>query len=180
MNGYPVFLDTEFTDRSNPKLISLGLVDLSGNRTFYAELTDTYRQEDCSPFVRAEVLPLLSGGEARMTAQQCRQKLARWIAAFEVRVRLVADYLEYDLYLVRALLGDAWPASLEPPGFRFDSSDYPSIQSSLIEARMSYYREAPGRHEHHALHDACALRASWLATLSLGREPGSVLQGERL
>lgn len=42
MNSYPVFLDTEFTDWSNPKLISLGLVDHSGNRTFYAELTDTY------------------------------------------------------------------------------------------------------------------------------------------
>lgn len=177
MNGYPVFLDTEFTDRSNPKLISLGLVDLSGNRTFYAELTDTYSREDCSPFVCAQVLPLFTGGEARMTALQCRQELVKWIETFAVPVRLVADYLEYDLYLVRALLGDAWPANLEPSGFQFDSSDYPSIQQSLVEARMSYYREAPDRHEHHALHDAAALRASWLAALSLGREPGGFQHG---
>lgn len=174
MNGHPIFLDTEFTDQSNPKLISLGLVDLSGNRTFYAELTDTYGREDCSPFVRVEVLPLLSGEETWMTAPQCRQELVRWIEAFGVSVRLVADYLEYDLYLVRALLGDVWPGNLEPSGLRFDSNDYPGIQSSLIEARMNYYREGSGWHEHHALHDAFALRASWLAALSLGREPGSV------
>lgn len=177
MNGYPVFLDTEFTDRSNPKLISLGLVDLSGSRTLYVELTDTYGREDCSPFVRAEVLPLLAGGEARMTAPQCRQELVKWIEAFGVPVRIVADYLEYDIYLLRALLGDAWPTNLEPSGFRFDSSDYPSIQQSLIEARMNYYREVPSRHEHHALHDALALRASWMQALSLGREPGSFQHG---
>ena len=86
MKAYPIFLDTEFTDRSNPKLVSIGLVDLSGNRTFYAELTDTYSPEDCSPFVRAEVLPLLAGVEARMTAQQCRQELAKWIEGFAVPV----------------------------------------------------------------------------------------------
>lgn len=177
MQGYPIFLDTEFTDRSNPKLIALGLVNLSGDRTFYAELTDTYEIDQCSPFVRAEVLPLLSGGETQMTTERCRHALAQWVVAFDVPVRLVADYLEYDLYLVRELLGAAWPANLEPSGLRFDSSDYPSIQQSLIEVRMSYYREAPDRPEHHALHDAYALRASWLTALSLGREPGSFQHG---
>lgn len=173
MNGYPVFLDTEFTDWSNPKLISLGLVDLSGNRTFYAELTDTYEVGQCSTFVRAEVLPLLSGGDSRMTTHRCRQALARWVEGFGGTVRVVADHLEYDLNLVRMLLDTAWPANLEPSGLRFDSSDYVNIQKSLTEARMGYYREAPGRHEHHALHDAFALRASWLRALSLGRRPGT-------
>jgi hypothetical protein len=88
-------------------------------------------------------------------------------------VRVVAGSLEYDLHLVRALLDTTWPANLDPSGLRFDSSDYVNIQKSLNEAHMSYYREVPGRYEHHALHDAYALRASWLRALSLGRKPGT-------
>ena len=54
-----IFFDTEFTELGlDPKLISIGLVSLHGEY-FYAELTDTWRLDDCSQFVRDMVLPEL-------------------------------------------------------------------------------------------------------------------------
>jgi len=71
-----IFFDTEFTDLcAKPKLISIGLVDETGERTFYAELTDTYEREDCGDFAIEIVLPLLDGGEACMTLPEVRERL---------------------------------------------------------------------------------------------------------
>ncbi len=56
-----VFLDTEYTNISQPALISIGLVADDG-REFYAELTDGWLACDCSPFV---VCPAVVAAHAR-------------------------------------------------------------------------------------------------------------------
>jgi len=38
---------------------TIGLITADGDRSFYAEQSDTYTQENCSDFVLLEVLPLL-------------------------------------------------------------------------------------------------------------------------
>jgi hypothetical protein len=173
MQNRLVFLDTEFTNWSTPRLISIGLVDLSGERIFYAELTDTYTASHCSPFVRENVLPLLSGGKSQMTTRECREALAAWFTGFEEQIEIVSDDLEYDFYLLRELLGDHWPTNLLPEGFQFMPKNYPKIEKRLTEARAHFYSDLPGRHEHHALDDARALRACWLEATSR-REGGSI------
>lgn len=57
-----VFFDTEFTELGiDPRLISIGLVSEDGERTFYAELSDTHVPSDCSDFAREAALPHLEG-----------------------------------------------------------------------------------------------------------------------
>lgn len=51
-----VFIDTEFTDFANLKLISIGFAAESGDE-FYAELS--FSVSDCSEFVREIVVPML-------------------------------------------------------------------------------------------------------------------------
>jgi hypothetical protein len=55
-----IFFDNEFTGLTdNAKLISIGLVDEPGLHEFYAELSDSYRLEECSEFCQRKVLPHL-------------------------------------------------------------------------------------------------------------------------
>jgi hypothetical protein len=62
-----IFFDTEFSDLSiAPRLVSIGLIS-EDERTFYAELSNTYEPKDCGSFTQETVLPLLQGGEALMT-----------------------------------------------------------------------------------------------------------------
>lgn len=87
-----VFLDCEFTNFDQPKLISIALVTEDGKHSFYAELTDTYKYADCSEFVIENVLPLLDAKEysppeanvnstvhAKMTFVQCSEYMKRWM-----------------------------------------------------------------------------------------------------
>jgi len=66
-----IFLDTEFTDLSKPRLISLGLVS-EDRQEFYRELTDTWTLDQCSLFVIAWVLPLLDDGN---TERRLKERL---------------------------------------------------------------------------------------------------------
>lgn len=56
-----IFFDTEFTNFTNPQLISIGLAAEDGQE-FYCELTDTWTLPECSLFVVGWVLPWLSWG----------------------------------------------------------------------------------------------------------------------
>jgi hypothetical protein len=168
MHKHLVFLDTEFTNWSTPRLISIGLVDLSGERNFYAELTDTYMATHCSTFVRERVLPLLTGAEAQLTSRECRDALVAWFAGFGGPVEIVSDCLEYDFYVLLDLLGHDWPANLPQVGLQFDARNDRAIQPNLVDARLHYYRGNSAQQKHHALHDALAMRASWLQASTLG------------
>ncbi|HEY6438019.1 MAG TPA: hypothetical protein VIY47_15620, partial [Ignavibacteriaceae bacterium] len=107
-----LFIDTEFTDLvPGNKLISIALVD-ENEEYFYAELTDTYELKDCSDFVIVYVLPLLRGGEYRMSSYDCALKLGNWIEDREEDCILGCDNPDWDIPHLRKLLEPCWPENL--------------------------------------------------------------------
>lgn len=125
-----VFFDTEFTDLlprdlSDPALISIGLVSQSGEQTFYAELNDSWTQQQCSSFVVEAVLPHLEGGAAVMHLEEMRSRLQSWITSFDEPVTLVSDNvvdwewlcnLELGMKNVAGwqLFGQSWQSQVMP------------------------------------------------------------------
>lgn len=166
-----VYLDTEFTHLFHPtketKLISIGLVTEDGERSFYAELSDSYDVSDCSDFVIEAVLPLLDAPElperidyknvyAKMTKSQCREHLAYWIAAIQEHVEINSDAPSYDWPLLTDLFhGYAWPILL----FKKCRNCYPSSihEDRYLQAEEHLYGGGIYR-RHHALDDVKVMR----------------------
>lgn len=83
-----IFFDTEFSGLIlDPKLISIGMIAEDGERTFYAELSDTYLASACEPFVLEAVLPHLQGGRG-LTDADVSAIIGR------IQSQLGASYLE--------------------------------------------------------------------------------------
>ena len=125
-----IFLDCEFTDLiPGNKLISIALVAEDG-KYFYAELTDTYQRSECSDFVMNVVLPLLRGGEYKMTHSECALQIAKWIEELGVDCMLACDNISWDLPHINCLLNKIglWPANLSKPVngkyFKFQIMDH--------------------------------------------------------
>jgi hypothetical protein len=161
-----IFFDTEFTDlAADAKLISIGMVDETGERSFYAELADTYHPDDVSEFVTSEVLPHLEGGPARMTMEELRKRLTTWLEAFGEPVQLATDSLAWDWpwihQIFRVLTAvPAWPKNLHPSPLVLTMNyliDFDNFEAALEQAF------ADGLRRHHALDDAKANRLGWIA-----------------
>lgn len=92
-----IFFDTEFSELGvDPRLISIGLVSEDGERSFYAELSDTYQLSDAGDFAWLAVLPLLESGETLMTMPELGERLLVWIETFGEPVTLTTDSLAWD------------------------------------------------------------------------------------
>lgn len=161
-----IFFDTEFTDLvAHAKLISIGFADEAGERTFYAELSDTWRLDDVGEFARDVVLPLLEGGTALMTMRELRKSLTDWLEAFDEPVQLATDSLAWDWRWIQEIFCPqgaipTWPPNLLPApllltiNYLIDFDEFePAIERAFAE----------GLHRHHALDDAKANRIGWLA-----------------
>lgn len=162
-----VYMDTEFTDFKDGRLISIGLITGDGERSFYAELTDNYIEADCSYFVLETVLPLLDAPElpsevdykavyARMTIDQCRHHLNAWFACLQEPVKVISD-AQFDHELLRALFRDhPWPATVDP------APHYVGLgHCEFLRYEAGTIRFFDKNHEyrrHHALDDAKAMR----------------------
>lgn len=108
------------------KLISIGLVDETGTKTFYAELTEGYTRSDCWQFVIEEVLPLLDATElpleldysaiyARMSFEQIREHLSAWFKQFDGPIALRSDSPELNLHFLNRIFNEhSWPENLLP------------------------------------------------------------------
>ena len=153
-----VFFDTEFTGLIvDPQLISIGLVDESGERLFYAELSDTYRLANVGDFAREAVLPQLEGGGARLTMAELNRGLGEWIKNFGEPVKLATDSLSWDWPWIHEIFEDqaTWPANLDGK---------PLILPQEAEFNLAIERTfADGLRRHHALDDARANRLAWFA-----------------
>ena len=152
-----IFFDTEFTELGvDPRLISIGMIAEDG-QTFYAELTDTYTQADCSHFAVEAVLPHLEGGKARMTMSELTLQLSNWLKAFKQPVILVCDSLAWDWMWIQEIFYpiETWPVNLDgkPKIIRCEP-----IFNAAVEAAFS-----SGLRRHHALDDAKANRSGWEA-----------------
>lgn len=152
-----LFLDTEYTGlhQRDPQLISLGLVAEDGSREFYVELSDTWRIDDCSIFVKREVLPLLEGNP--LSTRDAREALTIWFTNAPRVVQVACDSVT-DFGFLLALLGDARPQNLAPTYFDLRPLVDTTVYDSAVQ---NYYRLDPRMH--HALVDARAYQKGWLA-----------------
>lgn len=153
-----VFLDTEFTNFSNPRLISVGLVAENGQE-FYCELADGWAQSHCTDFVLDTVLPLLDG-VAVMKRDKAGEKLVDWLASLGGGVSVVSD-TEIDWYLLDMLIYPHVSDQLEIDGklLSWPRCAMARRHEALIEELLG---NEPSRH--HALVDARALKQVVLQT----------------
>ncbi|WP_175961287.1 3'-5' exoribonuclease [Burkholderia pyrrocinia] len=152
-----LFLDTEYTGlgQSRPQLISLALVAEDGQREFYVGVADTWTPDDCTAFVKREVLPLLDG--PRMPRAKACAELRTWLA-HAPRIVMVACDSETDWHFLLDLLGTPRPANLTDHYYDLRQLVDTTIYDRTVAA---YYQKDP--REHHALADARAYRRGWLA-----------------
>jgi hypothetical protein len=119
------------------------------------ELDDTWADDDCTGFVRREVLPLLEGpGIPRAKA---RVDLRTWFAEAPRTVQVACDS-EIDWFFLLDLLGAPQPINLD--GRYYDLR--PLIDTTVYDQAVAACYEK-GAREHHALDDARAYRQGWLA-----------------
>lgn len=141
-----IFIDTEFTNFFNPQLISIGLAASTGEE-FYAEVP--YSLRDCSEFVKDIVIPLL-GEEAQCPYDQLHTLLRNWLAIVKDRgdVTICHDS-EYDRTLFLHVFDQ------RPPSFVHFRNVGDRHINELLRHEFHVKNALP---EHHALHDACAMR----------------------
>lgn len=158
-----IFFDTEFTALTDEaKLISIGFVDERGERTFYAELSDTYGIGDLSDFASNDVIPLLEGQLSSMSMREVGERLTDWLAFYEEPVKLATDSLMWDWPWIQKIFQQhgAWPKCLhgEPLLLTMNYlNDYDEFEEAVA---MAF---AGGLRRHHALDDAKANRLGWIA-----------------
>jgi hypothetical protein len=146
-----LFIDTEFTSLQAPDLISVALVDESG-REFYAERSD-FAVEACTPFVLAEVLPLLGPVRSRKPFGAIQRELADWLEPYSSGQAVICCDDHRDWTLFCELLGDAVPSWVRVAW----------IASQLNEAVLADYFARSGVRRHHALDDAHGNRLAFAA-----------------
>jgi RimJ/RimL family protein N-acetyltransferase len=139
-----VFVDSEFTNLSDPRLISVGAVATDAT-SFYCELSD-WPQDHCSDFVRSHVLPLLDGDS--VPHPMAAEAFARWIGAkLERGPTVIVSDSGFDRWALADLLG----REDLPAGTRWLRVPVAYETLDEVAAALSLKR-------HHALDDARALR----------------------
>ncbi|WP_029050340.1 3'-5' exoribonuclease [Cupriavidus sp. amp6] len=151
-----VFLDTEFTDFINCELISIGMVTADG-QDFYAEVQD-FDIGKCNEFVRGAVCEVLGQtANARVVRAALPERLRAWFASLSTSVVVACDsFIDWEL-LSDALDCD-FPQNVVG---RYDLGPLASVPE--FQHAVAGYHSQPGHPWHHALHDAHANRAGWLA-----------------
>lgn len=166
-----VFFDTEFTtldEKGIRRLISIGCIAQTGEE-FYCELSDTYHEGLCSDWVIQNVLPLLQGGECRMTEAALAVHLKEWVDSLGDReVILRSDNPGVDWPWVEQLFTfyGCWPKHLRRKfGTIYFNHDcqIDRYQDALAE----YWKEHSAR-QHHALIDARSLLYGWRKAIKRG------------
>ncbi|WP_053938516.1 3'-5' exoribonuclease [Amantichitinum ursilacus] len=157
-----VFLDTEFTDFSDSQLISIGLVSEDGQHELYLEVQD-FDRAICNSFVQAEVwrhLGLLPNAITREADIQTR--LRAWFATLPRSVTLACDS-QHDRDLLADTFEGEWPVN-----FVGWLDLRPMIDSGIFDKAVAAYhsKDSPW---HHALYDARAHRAGWLAWMDANK-----------
>ena len=145
-----LFLDCEFTELSAAaKLISLALVAPDG-REFYVEVIGTWREYDCSYFVKEIVLPQLWAGEYAMPIIEARKALLQFLATYDEELEVVTDAPVYDweLFCELAYHDGKWPKNVR---------NFPTDATTLTA--MNDGEELP----HHALLDTRIIASMFTA-----------------
>lgn len=162
--GVLIFLDTEYTDEHRRELVSIGMVSEDGQHSIYLECAD-YSPELCSKFMRRHVMPHLGRERSRICTQsQLAQRLRDWFRTLPRSVQLASDStIDRDLLL--NVMGGVNPGNVNSA--RYDLR--PLIDTTVFHRAVEQYHQQSDHPWHHALHDARAHRAGWLAWMDLNR-----------
>lgn len=153
-----LFLDTEFTDFIDCELISIGMVSEDGLHEFYAERTD-YPDVWCNEFVREAVLPHLGRFPgAACTRYELTRRLWAWFATLPHQVQIASDSV-HDQDLLWDAFGEGLPANLDKSIYDLRAL----IDTTVFNDAVCRYHSQPNQPWHHALYDARAHRAGWMA-----------------
>lgn len=156
-----VYFDTEFTALKAPAdLISAGFITELGQE-FYAEVP--FNKTLCTEFVKQTVLPLLDAREdQRLSRGAFALHLADWLQAQADEIVLISDS-NWDSEVLRPLFLPFGGLDELVPGARYGlvSFDDDCAARRYLAGHRNYFEQHPGK-QHHALHDARALRQGYL------------------
>ena len=153
-----LMLDCEFTDFIDCELISIGMVSEDGQHEFYAERSD-YDAARCNDFVREAVLPLLGQFPGAVCSRdELTHRLWSWFATLPRHVQIASDS-QHDRDLLWDAFGEGLPPNLDKSIFDLR----PLIDTTVFNNAVCCYHDQPNQAWHHALHDARAHRAGWMA-----------------
>ncbi|MDP1740977.1 hypothetical protein [Polaromonas sp.] len=169
-----VFLDIEFTDLLDPQLLSLGLADLEGHE-FYAELDlesaiGKARLKTSSEFVRyngvIDQWGLVSGASG--TEWEMGRRAGEWILGLATgtgrSIEIAFDYsMDYELLEYAIRDAGLWEQVREVVIPRNIDAISGTITGELAAEECYRSLKTRGLARHHALADALALRAAYLA-----------------
>lgn len=153
-----LFLDCEWADVLASELVSIALLSRDGERVFYAERDPL--PADPTPWVRAVVYSLLDRGERAMADAQMTFAMRTFLAAIDT------PRTHYDFGADRALcqyVMDGFDIP-EPPGPPLANVQWQWCDN-LQQAIEGWWHSHPDAQSkrHHALVDAMALRAAYIA-----------------
>lgn len=170
-----LFLDTEFTDFQDCSLISIGLVSDDESFEYYGERTD-FDYEACNRFVRTHVWANLGRfPQRRFKKAELEQDLALALAGLPGNLSIAFDS-DRDRQLMMGIFENTLPPKI---------SGYVDLRPMQSLAQFSRAEAAFFNHErpqHHALFDAKANRAAWLACRGFnegGSDGGAALVAAR-
>lgn len=149
-----VFIDTEFSSLgSDPRLISIALV-AENDEELYIEFQSGWKLEQCSSWVKSNVLPLLGSGE-KLERRAAALRIDNWLSQYPSLGWMIVDS-SWDAELISDLFIEN---GLENCIRRLKIIPFPSqAESAAFEAvRQQYFVENQCT-QHHALYDARALR----------------------
>lgn len=159
-----VYLDTEFSSLSAPELLSVGLVTDDGQEC-YVEIEAIRAQVNA--FVRRTVLPQWGCmASSAASAAQLGNRVDTWLLTLgRGSINVVHDY-ETDFLLLREALRaagvwDRWSDVLVP--FKVGYLVGQPISDEAMDLSWTDSWRHDGIHRHHALADAHALQAGYLA-----------------
>lgn len=160
-----IFLDTEFTDFDNPRLISVGLVAEDEYRWLYTELDGETWYPHCSEFVLQEVVPLLDRRYGWEQPAAAAARIRTWCSKLPELSAIACDS-DYDWNLLRGLMlqNGGWPHNL------VDQPVPVSWSPRMHELKQDYLLRY-GLSAHNALSDAKALRYTFLTGRDMPPEP---------
>ena len=151
-----VYLDTEFTQFTQPQLISIGLVADDG-RDFYAVIK-SFPLQQCSAFVREVVLPIIEHWpSATLDRRELRQSLRQWLDESAEPLEIVCDFA-----IDAELLGELIDSDSDSALRTFNIASITVLSAAqceqITDAVDNYFTEPRQWPRHHALEDARALR----------------------
>lgn len=157
-----VYFDTEFSSLTDgAELISAGFVTEFGEE-FYAELIQVNRSK-CSDFVIETVIPLLDGNEGqRMSTNEFVIKTSDWLRSLDSEIILVSDS-NWDYAVMCPVFKRIGGIEEAVPGVKCTLAPFLDAPARIRfeEGYNEYFLSNPGK-QHHALHDAKALRQGLL------------------